>query len=195
MTQAYGAMASNGYRLEAHGVVRVRRSNGEVVWTWRPRNRERVIEDQPRRYMNLMMARSVQSGTSTAARIPGREIGGKTGTTNDYRDAWFVGFTPGLVAGVWIGNDDHRIATARVTGGQLPAEIWRTFMTVALRSVPSRALEMPTAEDYALGPPAELVSDAAPQIVGAPIGSAAANIPNPPPDPNVDRSLDFGPEG
>jgi penicillin-binding protein 1A len=194
MTQAYAAMAADGYRVEAHGVSRVRSANREVVWTWRPRNRVKVIEDRPRRHMNYMMNRVVESGTGTSARIPGRELAAKTGTTNDYRDAWFVGFTPGLAAGVWVGNDDHRVAMARVTGGQLPAEIWRRFMEVAIRAVPARPLDMPTPEDYGTGPPAPVaVSSGAPTIRGAPIGPSVAA--NPPPDPNVDRSLDFGPEG
>lgn len=191
MTQAYGAMAANGYRLEAHGVTRVRRANGEVVWTFRPRNREKVIEDQPRRYMDYMMNRSVESGTSTAARIPGRQLAGKTGTANDYRDAWFIGFAPGLTAGVWVGNDDHRVAMARMTGGQMPAQIWREYMTVALRTVPVRPLDLPTEDDYALGPDAPM--DDSSKVVGAPLG--AIDEAPAPTDPNVDRSLDFGPEG
>lgn len=194
LTQAYGAMASDGYRMEAHGVARVRRSNGEVVWSWRARDRTKVIDDRSRRMMNLMMNRSVEGGTSTAARIQGRQFGGKTGTTNDYRDAWFIGFTPGLVAGVWVGNDDHRVAMARVTGGQIPVQIWREYMLVALRGVPARPLDMPTDDDYSTGPAApDLGISGPPVIVGAPIGAVAAQ--NPPPDPNVDRSLDFGPEG
>ncbi len=193
ITQAYGVMASGGYRIEAHGITRVRRSNGEVVWSWRPRNRARVIDDLHRRYMNYMMNRVVESGTGTSARITGRQLGAKTGTANDYRDAWFIGFAPGIVSGVWVGNDDHRIAMARMTGGQMPAQIWRDFMVVALQSVPVRSLDMPRPEDFATGPAAPAEGDK-PIIVGAPIGASAA-AENPPADPNVDRSLDFGPEG
>ncbi len=192
MTQAFAAIAADGRRVEAHGVSRVMRANGEVMWSWRPQSRDKVMDDQHRRYMNLMLNRVVEGGTGTAARLPGRMLGGKTGTANDYRDAWFIGFAPGLAAGVWVGNDDHRLAMARVTGGQLPAQIWRDYMQVALRNVPVRPLELPGPDDYALGPSAPEQS-VAPVIVGAPIGGAMA--PAAPPDPNVDRSLDFGPEG
>jgi penicillin-binding protein 1A len=197
MTSAFGAMSNGGYRVDPHGVTRIRRATGQTIWRWRQRNRARVIEDRPRRYMNLMMTRVVEAGTGTRARIEGRAIGGKTGTANDYGDAWFIGFTPGLTAGVWVGNDDHRIKMNRVTGGSLPADIWRRFMIVAVRGLPAEPIELPTAEDFALGPPEvaliEGVSQQRPSIVGAPIGPSAAQVENPPDE--RDRSLDFGPEG
>jgi len=190
MVGAYGAMASEGYLVRPHGVARIRRANNnETMWSFREQ-RTRVIEQRPMRYMNLMMRRVVDSGTGTAARISGREIGGKTGTGNDYRDAWFIGFTPGLVGGVWVGNDNFT-TTARVTGGSLPADIWARFMPVALRDTPVRSLEMPSDEDYSVGqPPPEPTITA----VGAPIGAVMGN-PTPAPPDDQDRSLDFGPEG
>jgi penicillin-binding protein 1A len=193
MAQAYGAMAANGYNLEAHGVARIRRANNsETMWSWRPERHERVIEERPLRYMNLMMSSVVQRGTGTRARMAGRQIGGKTGTGNDYRDAWFIGFTPGMVAAVWVGNDNFT-ETARVTGGSLPAEIWVRFMPTAVRNLPARDLEMPTEEDYNIGLP----EPEAPTItaVGAPIGAVVGASDAPPPPDTQDRSLDFGPEG
>jgi len=192
MTQAYGAMAADGYRIEPHGVIRIRRANNsETMWSWREARRERVIQELQLRYMNQMMYRVVQGGTGTAARLEGRQVGGKTGTGNDYRDAWFIGFTPGLVTGVWVGNDNFS-ETARITGGSLPAQIWARFMPVALRNVPARELEMPRPEDYDTGIP----DPSAPTItaIGAPIGAIVGPTP-PPPDDGTDRSLDFGPEG
>jgi penicillin-binding protein 1A len=192
MTQAYGAMATEGYRMEAHGVARIRRANNnEVMWSWREPTRTRVIEERPLHYMNYMMNRTIEGGTGTAARIEGRQLGGKTGTGNDYRDAWFIGFTPGMVAGVWVGNDNFT-ETARVTGGSLPTEIWRQYMTVALHSVPIRPLQMPGPDDYNVAPPQD--PNAAYSAVGAPIGVAIGEPAAPPPD-DQDRSLDFGPEG
>ena len=191
MVSAYGAMASEGYRIYPHGIVRIRRANGETMWSWRS-DHTRVIEERPLRYMNLMMSRVVQAGTGTRAQMTNFEIGGKTGTGNDYRDAWFIGFTPGMVGGVWVGNDNFT-TTARVTGGSLPADIWARFMPVALRDTPSRPLQLPSEEDYDIGlPPPETSTLTA---VGAPIGAnIGPPVTMPPPAP-PDRSLDLGPEG
>jgi penicillin-binding protein 1A len=190
MTQAYGAMASQGYRVEPHGIVRIRRAaSDETMWGWRRRGaRERVIDEQPLRYMNYLMTRVVEAGTGTRARISGRQVGGKTGTGNDYRDAWFIGFTPGIVTGVWAGNDNFA-ETARVTGGSVPAEIWARFMPAALRTVPVRPLTLPGPEDFDLGLPDPEAPALA--VVGAPLG----NGPAPNPSDDEDRSLDLGPEG
>jgi penicillin-binding protein 1A len=191
MTQAYGAMASEGYNVEAHGVARIRRANNnETMWGWRPQRRERVIEERPLRYMNYMMQRVVQSGTGTRARMETHQIGGKTGTGNDYRDAWFLGFTPGYVAGVWVGNDNFT-STGRVTGGTLPAEIWARYMQVALQNVPAREMQMPRPEDYDVGVP--LQQPPTMTAIGAPIG--VMETPALAPPDSEDRSLDFGPEG
>jgi anti-anti-sigma factor len=181
--------------IRVHPKVKVvfdmRGNSNETMWSWRQEGRARVIEERPMRYMNHMMYRVVQGGTGTVARMEGRQVGGKTGTGNDYRDAWFIGFTPGMVAGVWAGNDDFS-ETGRVTGGSLPAEIWARFMPTALRNTPARELQMPRPEDYDTGLP----NPDAPEltVVGAPFG-AVIGAPTPPPPDNQDRSLDFGPEG
>ncbi len=189
-TQAYGAMATEGYAMQAHGITRIRRANSdEVMWAWRPPPRTRVIEERPLRYMNYMMNRVVEGGTGMAARIEGRQIAGKTGTGNDYRDAWFIGFVPGFVGGVWVGNDDFS-ETQKVTGGSLPTEIWHRYMLTALHTVPVRGLQLPQAGDFDTGLPIDPNAGAA---VGAPIGVAAGQQQRPP--DNQDRSLDFGPEG
>ena len=193
MTQAYGAMASEGYRVEGHGVMRIRRANSnETMWSWRPTNRSRVIEERPLRYMNMMMSRVVQAGTGTRARMANFQVGGKTGTGNDYRDAWFIGFTPGMVGGVWIGNDNFT-TTARVTGGSLPADIWARIAPVALRNTPARDLQMPRDSDYDV----DLPNPVTPELtaVGAPVGATIGGPPPVAPPDDQDRSLDFGPEG
>jgi penicillin-binding protein 1A len=82
--------------------------------------------------MNGMMRETLLSGTARRAEIPGWEAAGKTGTTQDFRDAWFVGYTGSLVAGVWLGNDDSG-PTKRVMGSNLPVEVWGRFMKVALQ--------------------------------------------------------------
>ena len=90
-----------------------------------------VITSTALQYMNQMMRQVITSGTGTKARVAGFDIAGKTGTTSDYRDAWFVGYTGGFVTAVWVGRDDNT-PMRRVTGGGAPAAIWRQFMAAAL---------------------------------------------------------------
>lgn len=194
LIQSYGAMASGGYRVYAHGITRIRRANSdETMWSWRAPDRTRVIEERPLRFMNAIMLRTVEGGTGTRARMPGRQIAGKTGTTNDYRDAWFIGFTPGYVAAVWVGNDTPTVM-ARVTGGSLPAEIWARFAQTGLQNVPVRSLDLPRDEDFDMGVPDPNALQSV-SIVGAPVGATIGAPDAPPPPDNEDRSLDFGPEG
>ena len=89
--------------------------------------------------MNRLMLHTVQAGTGGRARIPGRDIAGKTGTTNDFRDAWFVGYHPDLVTGVWVGNDENA-PMKRVTGGTIPAEIFHDYMQGTLQYWPKAEL-------------------------------------------------------
>jgi len=88
--------------------------------------------------MNEMMQAVISEGTGRKAALD-RPAAGKTGTTQDYRDAWFIGFTADYVAGVWMGNDDDT-PTKHVTGGTLPAELWRQVMLAANKGLPPRAL-------------------------------------------------------
>ncbi|HWA23426.1 MAG TPA: PBP1A family penicillin-binding protein, partial [Caulobacterales bacterium] len=167
MVTGYGAMAAGGYPIEPHGIERVRRANGQVLWARRPAAPPRqVIDDRTMRMMNYLGTGVVRAGTGTRAQIPGREIAGKTGTSNDYRDAWFIGYVPGMVAGVWLGNDNNTSMT-KVTGGLLAAEVWHDFMVVALRDTPIQQLAMPETEEVPLPeasgevtetPPAALVT-------------------------------------
>ncbi|MFZ4120311.1 MAG: transglycosylase domain-containing protein [Caulobacterales bacterium] len=204
LTEAYGAMAADGRRVSAFGVVRIYRRTGgesntrELVWEHDATPAPVVIEPQTQRYMNLLMTRAVEGGTGTRARVPGRMIGGKTGTTNDYRDAWFIGYTPGLVTGVWVGNDNYT-TTRRVTGGSMPADIWRGYMDVALRDLPTRPLALPGPGDYAEGPTVAVAPEATSPVAGsvvrgAPLGNARGPA-APPSSDGGDSSLDFGPEG
>ena len=85
--------------------------------------------------MNAMMRETLLSGTARKADIPGWPAAGKTGTSQDFRDAWFIGYTSYLVAGVWLGNDDSS-PTKKITGGGLPVEVWSRFMKVAHQGVP-----------------------------------------------------------
>ncbi len=134
MAQAYAPFSNGGRLALAYGVNRVRTRSGRVLYEHPPAAGgagQAVIGNPALSYMNDMMRAVVSSGTGTAARISGRDIAGKTGTTSDYRDAWFVGYTGGFVTAVWVGKDDNS-PMRRVTGGNAPARIWRGFMTAAL---------------------------------------------------------------
>jgi penicillin-binding protein 1A len=89
--------------------------------------------------MNAMMEQTLTSGTAHAASLPGWQAAGKTGTSQDFRDAWFIGYTADLVAGVWLGNDDGS-PTKKVTGGSIPVAIWSQFMRSAEQGVVASAL-------------------------------------------------------
>ena len=90
-----------------------------------------VIDASAVAAMNAMMRETFVSGTARSGAISGLDTAGKTGTSQDFRDAWFVGYTSSLVAGVWLGNDDGE-PTKRVSGGNLPVETWARFMKTAL---------------------------------------------------------------
>jgi penicillin-binding protein 1A len=130
LTAAYAALANGGKTAAPHLVSGLDDANGRMLFQWRPKAQNAVISDNIRRDLTTMLCNVMETGTGTAARLPGRDAAGKTGTTQEYRDAWFVGFTAGHVAGVWIGNDDNR-PTRKVTGGTVPAQIWKTVMLAA----------------------------------------------------------------
>ncbi|HHL42786.1 MAG TPA: PBP1A family penicillin-binding protein [Hellea balneolensis] len=132
LTQAYIPFANWGYRVEPYGVQAVYDMAGNVIYTRPAKAQERIIETATLGRLNAMLNKVVMGGTAKRARIAGVELAGKTGTTNDYRDAWFIGYGTDLIAGVWVGNDDNT-KMARVTGGSIPAHIWHDFMQTAIR--------------------------------------------------------------
>jgi penicillin-binding protein 1A len=149
LTAAYVPFANGGMAITPHGFKRIRTRSGRILWERPTPAPRRAIEDGPLRNMNVLLAQVVSAGTARGAQLPDRPVGGKTGTTSDYRDAWFIGFTGGYAAGVWVGNDDFGIKTNKVTGGSAPTRIWRAFMLEAMKGQPSRGFPMTTAEDRA----------------------------------------------
>ena len=140
MTRAYATIAANAASIEPY-TIRSMGSRDQVLYT-RPQTAVPPARDPEVRTAILdMLAAVVRDGTGKAARIPGA-VGGKTGTTQESRDAWFIGFTPQITVGVWVGNDDNS-PTNNVTGGDLPAAIWRDFMTQANRSARPSARPAP----------------------------------------------------
>jgi penicillin-binding protein 1A len=120
-------------------VERVRNHAGKVLYSRAEQNLGRIIEPRYVAMMNSMMRETLLIGTAQKAQLPGWPAAGKTGTSQDFRDAWFVGYTGHLVTGVWLGNDDSS-PTKKATGGGLPVEIWTRFMKTAHQGVPVAAL-------------------------------------------------------
>lgn len=142
MVAAYTAFAAGGIRARPTGIVRVENSKGEVLWQPAP-NRTAVLSTGEAWLMTDMLRDVVRRGTGTRAgsnlRVP---AGGKTGTTNDGADVWFIGFTPDLVAGVWMGLDKPRSIMRNAQGGELAAPAWNAFMTEVYRRR-STAIDFP----------------------------------------------------
>jgi penicillin-binding protein 1A len=140
MTTAYADIAAGGKALRPFVIQEIRNKQGKLLYRHPNSGIEQVIATSTVRQMNELLMSVVHSGTARKAMI-GRPVAGKTGTTQDYRDAWFMGFTPQLVAGVWVGNDNYT-PMQKVTGGGIPTQIWADFMKSALVGKP--ALPIPT---------------------------------------------------
>ncbi|MEA3028479.1 MAG: penicillin-binding protein, partial [Alphaproteobacteria bacterium] len=150
-TGGYGIFVNAGMSIAPHAILEVRNGSGELIWRFDRDGKKptRVISPQVAADMSMMMSKVVEEGTAKRAILEGIKAAGKTGTTNSYRDAWFVGFTGNYIAGVWFGNDDYT-STNRMTGGSLPAEVWHDIMTYAhqgveLKPIPGLGLQPPPA--------------------------------------------------
>ncbi|HEY2034803.1 MAG TPA: PBP1A family penicillin-binding protein, partial [Rhizomicrobium sp.] len=140
MTAAYGAFANGGYRVYPYYVNEVDDLSGHVLYKRQDPQLQRVIASHVDKDLVAMLYGVVTSGTGRAALIPNHEAAGKTGTTQDYHDAWFVGFTADYVTTVWVGNDDSS-PMKNVTGGTIPASIWHDLMAYAEKDLPSKPLD------------------------------------------------------
>jgi penicillin-binding protein 1A len=140
LVAAYAAFANGGTGVIPFAIREVKTTAGKSIYR-RPAGGGlgRVIDPNAVAMMNGMMRETFVIGTAKKGEIPGWEAAGKTGTSQDFRDAWFIGYTGSLVAGVWLGNDDGD-PTKRVSGGNLPVEVWSTFMKTALRGAQPVAL-------------------------------------------------------
>jgi penicillin-binding protein 1A len=132
---AYASFANGGLAVTPHVVESVKTAGGKLLYQRKDENLGRIIEDRYAGMMNAMMQETLLVGTARKAELPGWPAAGKTGTSQDFRDAWFIGYTGHLVTGVWLGNDDSS-PTKKTTGGGLPVEIWSKFMKPAHQGVP-----------------------------------------------------------
>ena len=134
LTAAYVPFANGGYRPEVHFVRRVTTSAGEVLYENTGGRIPRVLRPEIVGMMNAMMTQTLKDGTARKADFAW-PAAGKTGTSQNSRDAWFIGYTANLTTGVWMGNDDGT-PTKNITGGSLPAKVWHEFMVAAHEGVP-----------------------------------------------------------
>jgi penicillin-binding protein 1A len=139
MTQAYATFSNGGDRVPAYGLERIRTAGGQVLYQRRLVAPAPAVANPPLSELNQMLRTVMVSGTGTHAAVPGYDLAGKTGTTSDYKDAWFCGFTGGFASCVWMGRDDAK-PMVRVSGAGAPSEAWRGFMSTALKRVPLRAI-------------------------------------------------------
>jgi penicillin-binding protein 1A len=131
MSQAYDAFANGGHKVTAYGLEAIKTARGRVLYQHRVEPEPQVIANPALGYMDQMLRGVITSGTGTHAAVPGYDLAGKTGTTSDYKDAWFCGFSGGVTTVVWMGRDDST-PMVRVAGGGAPAELWRAYMRTAL---------------------------------------------------------------
>jgi penicillin-binding protein 1A len=136
---AYATFANGGYAVIPHVIERVTGTKGRELYVRNQQPLGRVVEARHIIMMNRMMEETLTIGTAHKAALPGWPAAGKTGTSQDFRDAWFIGYTANLVTGVWLGNDDNS-PMKKVTGGGLPVDIWSRFMRDAHQGVPVAGL-------------------------------------------------------
>ncbi len=127
ITAAYAVFANGGQAVTPYAVTRIKTAKGKVLFKRDAPEPPLVVDPQRIGMINAMMRETLTVGTARKAELPGWPAAGKTGTSQDFRDAWFIGYTGRVVAGVWLGNDDGK-PTKRATGGGLPVEIWSEFM-------------------------------------------------------------------
>jgi len=139
LTGAYAPFANGGFAVAPHVVESIRTAGGKLLYAHSDRSPGRIIDARYVGMMNTMMQQTLLIGTAKHASLPGWSAAGKTGTSQNFRDAWFVGYTARLVTGVWLGNDDGT-PTNHVTGGSLPVAIWSRVMRDAHQGVPVASL-------------------------------------------------------
>jgi penicillin-binding protein 1A len=144
LTTAYAVFPNGGYRVRPRGILSVKDGAGQTV-DLDTIERERIISEETAFQMVTMLQDVVSRGTGAAARSYGlgAAIGGKTGSTNDYRDAWFVGFNSSVVVGVWTGFDQPQTIREGGTGARVALPIWADFMRRVQRTLPSRTFAPP----------------------------------------------------
>jgi penicillin-binding protein 1A len=134
LTDSFVPFANGGYKAPVHIIRRVTTNSGKLLFEYKGPTPDRVVSPRNLSMMNAMLSQTIETGTATKARF-GWPAAGKTGTSQNFRDAWFIGYTSNLTTGVWFGNDNGK-PTKKITGGSLPAIAWKDFMVAAHKGVP-----------------------------------------------------------
>ena len=140
-TTGYGVFMSGGMSTNRHAILQITDTSGKVLYDFKKDGTKpvKVISEEATAAMNEMLSQVPEWGTGRRSKLDGIKTAGKTGTTQSYRDAWFVGYTGNYTAAVWFGNDNYG-PTKRLTGGRLPAMTWKKFMTFAHQNIELRPL-------------------------------------------------------
>ena len=153
MAVAYGAFANGGYKVTPYAVEKIETAKGKVIYKAPKTRVMKVLNLNTAASITAMLETVIKSGTGRAADI-GKITAGKTGTTDDYKDAWFMGYTPDVVTGVWVGVDNISKKGTGMTGGTVPAKIWKDVMLVATEPYGNTKFDYPPVEiNYAKLPP------------------------------------------
>jgi penicillin-binding protein 1A len=177
LTDSFVPFANGGYRAPPYIIRRVTTNEGKVLYQHKNTATDRVIDPRNVGMMNAMLRQTVDTGTATKAKF-GWPAAGKTGTSQNFRDAWFIGYTSNLTTGVWFGNDDGK-PTKKITGGSLPAIAWKDFMVAAHKGVPVAQLP----GDYQLHQQVNDGNDILPSSGVDPTVPAAEGVPSAQLDP------------
>ena len=140
LTSAYLPLARGGRSAEPYAITKIVDQRGNILFQREARQPRQLLTPEVSEQMNHLLYQVMHDGTGARARLGARPAVGKTGTTNDWRDAWFIGYTAQMTTGVWVGNDDFR-GMEKITGGKLPAAIWKNFMIAAHQGHPRRSIK------------------------------------------------------
>jgi penicillin-binding protein 1A len=187
LAAGYAAFANGGSAALPYAIVRIQTGSGKVLYSRKAAQIGRVMTPELDADMVRMLMGTVSEGTGKAASLGEREVAGKTGTSQDYRDAWFVGFTTDYVCAVWTGNDEGKSMKKGATGGRLPAHIFKAFMTEAENGLPQTLLPGQAIPVVTVEPEAQPVASAADVVAGgsatippstpATVASVSATVP------------------
>jgi penicillin-binding protein 1A len=166
LVAAYAPFANGGIGVIPHVIERVRTRDGKIIYARKASGLGSVVSPRHVPMMNRMLEETLLTGTAQRARIPGWPAAGKTGTSQDFRDAWFVGYTGRLVTGVWLGNDDNS-PTRRASGSNVPVDVWNRFMIEGHKGQPVVGLPGASASPVFAGAPPAPVEEGPPPTMPA----------------------------